>query len=117
MTSFSRYAFLAIMRDAGFALVVAVLLMVAFSEELRYSASVAASVALSFSVILVFRAINLPEERFLRSEAWRATRVEERPRDQALARAELQELHLRFAKNSAGVTGVLYGSALMLSLA
>jgi hypothetical protein len=117
MFHFSRYAFLAMLRDACFVMVVAALLMVAFSEEPRHSVTVAASVALLFSVILLVRAAYLTEERFLRSEAWLALRIEERPRDRARARAQLQELQLRFAKNSAGVAGVLYGSALMLSFA
>jgi hypothetical protein len=33
-----------------------------------------------------------------------------------LARAKLEELLLRFAKNAAGLAGILYGSALLLSM-
>jgi hypothetical protein len=116
MISFSRYAFIAMMRDACLVMLAACLLMVAFGDELWLSVDVAATVALVFSVVLVIRAVYLTEERFLRSEAWVALRVEERPRDQALARARLQVLLLRFAKNAAGIAGLLYGSALLLSL-
>jgi hypothetical protein len=116
MISFSRYAFTAMMRDACFVMLAAGLLMVAFNDDPWLSVDLGASVALLFSIVLVIRAMYLTEERFLRTEAWCALRVEERPRDQALARARLQELQLRFAKNAAGIAGLLYGSALLLSL-
>jgi len=116
MISFSRYAFIAMLRDACFVMLAAGLMMVAFRDEPRLSVNVGASMALLFSVILVFRAMYLTEERFLRSEAWLALRAEERPHDRARARARLQELLLRFAKNAAGVAGLLYGAALLLSI-
>jgi hypothetical protein len=118
MISFSRYAFLAMLRDACFVMLTAGLLMVAFREEPRLSVNVAGSVALLFSILLVVRAMYLTEERFLRCEAWLALRVEERPTNayvRALAREQLQELLLRFAKNAAGIAGLLYGAALLLS--
>jgi hypothetical protein len=116
MISFSRYAYLAMLRDTCFVMLAAGLLMVAFCEEPRLSVDVAGGVALLFSILLLVRAMYLTEERFLRCEAWLALHAEERPHDQVLARAQLQELLLRFAKNAAGVAGALYGLALMLSL-
>lgn len=117
ITSFSRYAFIAMVRDACFVMFAAALLMVACSHDLRLSVDAGASMALLFSVVLVVRAVYLTEERLLRCEAWLALRAEERPRDRAQALARLQELLLRFAKNAAGVAGLLYSSSLMLAFA
>jgi hypothetical protein len=66
----------------------------------------------------LIRSYLLTEERFLHSEAWYALKPEERPagdHEQNLARAQLNELLLRFAKGFSGIAGILYGSALLLS--
>ena len=53
--------------------------MLAYSFEPPLAFEIGATVALIFSVALVFRASYLTEERFVRSEVWRALRDEERP--------------------------------------
>lgn len=115
MLSFSRYAYSAMLRDACFVLLVAALSMVACGNNPRLAMNVGASVALLFSIFLVARAAHFTEERLLRCEAWVALRAEERPYNLERARARMQELLLRFAKNAAGVAGLLYGGALAFS--
>ncbi len=120
MTHFTRYAYLTMARDTCFVALAACLVMFAFSFQPSAAFEGGATVTLFFSIILLVRAGLLTEERFLRSEPWLSLHVEERPadeRDRALARAKLEELLLRFAKNAAGVASLLYGSALLLSVA
>ena len=72
---------------------------------------VGAFIALMFSIGLVIRACLLTEKRLTHCEAWRALPDEERPAGdgaQSWARAELQEVLLRFAKSAAGVSGILF---------
>jgi hypothetical protein len=60
----------------------------------------------------------MTEHRFTRCEAWSALQEEERPvGDDGMrwARAELERMLLNFAKGGAGIAGVLFGSALVLS--
>ena len=96
------------------------MLMLSFSFWPSMAFEVGAFVALMFSVGLLIRAGFLTEERLTRSEAWRALRDEERPEGEGAehwARDELQEVLLRFAKSAAGVAGILFVSALVLSAA
>ena len=93
--------------------------MLAFSFEPPLAFEIGATVALIFSIGLLIRAYLLSEERFLRSEAWRALRPEERPAGELgarLARAQLEKLLLRAAKAASGIAGILYCSALVLSV-
>ena len=116
----ARFAFYTLARDASFFGVAAVTLMLAFSFEPPLACKIGATVALLFAILLLVRNFFLTEERFLRSEAWRALKPEERPAGEdgpLLARALLQELLLRFAKGASGVGGLLYCSALVLSVA
>jgi hypothetical protein len=118
MVPFRRFAFFIVLRDASFVILTAIGLMLAFSFEPPLAFKIGATVALVFSVGLLIRSYLLTEERFLNSEAWRALRPDERPvgdREQHLARAQLNELLLRFAKGFSGIAGILYGSALLLS--
>jgi hypothetical protein len=118
MLPFRRFAFFTMARDASFVTLAAAMLMLAFSFEPPLAFKIGASVALMFSIGLLIRSHLLSEERFLRSEVWRALRPEERPAGKhgpQLARAQLDELLLRFAKAASGVAGILYGSALLLS--
>ena len=111
MTLFRRFAFFTVARDASFVALAAGMLMVAFSFEPPLAFKIGATVALAFSIGLLLRSCLLTEERFLNSEAWRALRPDERPigdRERHLARAQLEELLLRFAKASSGVAGILY---------
>jgi hypothetical protein len=94
-------------------------MMVAASFEPAMAFKIGATVALTFSLALLARLFFLTDERFRRSEAWRALRPDERPAGEdgpKFARAQLEELILRFAKASAGIAGILYSSALMLSV-
>ena len=118
MIPFRRIAFYTVARDASFVTLAAATLMVAFSFAPPLAFKIGATVALMFSIGLLIRRYFLTEERFLRSEAWRALRPEETPagqHGQALARAQLEELLLRVAKAASGIAGILYGSALVLA--
>jgi hypothetical protein len=116
----ARFAFFTLTRDASFVTLAAALMMVGFSFEPPLAFKIGASVALLFAILLLVRSYFMSEERFLRSEAWRALRPEERPAGEhgkQLAQAAFQELMLRFAKTASGVAMVLYVSALVLSAA
>ena len=111
MIPFRRFAFFTVARDASFVTLAAAMLMVAFSFEPPLAFKIGATVALIFSIGLLIRSYLLTEERFQRSEAWRALRPDERPigdHGQHLARAQLEELLLRFAKAASGIAGILY---------
>lgn len=112
------FAFYTLARDASFVTLAAATMMVAASFEPALAFKIGATVALTFSLVLLARLYFLTDERFRHSEAWRALRPEERPageNGQRFARAQLEDLMLRFAKASAGIAGILYSSALMLS--
>ncbi len=120
MNPFTRFAYVTVARDASFVSLASGILMLSFSFWPSVAIEVGAIVALMFSVGLLIRVGFLTEERFARSEAWRALRDEEKPEGeeaQHWARAELQEVLLRFAKSAAGVACVLFASALVLSAA
>lgn len=120
MISFTRFAYFTLARDAGFVTLTAALLMLVFSFEPSIAFDIGATVALVFALGLLLRAVCLTEARFTRSEAWSALQDEKRPvgEDGMLwARAELERILLRFAKSAAGIAGILYGSALVLSIA
>lgn len=113
-----RYAFFTLARDAGFVTLLAATMMVAASFQPALAFKIGATVALAFSLLLLFRSYFLTDERFRRCEAWRALRPDERPigdQGRQAAREQLGEMMLRFAKTSAGVAGVLYCSGLVLS--
>jgi hypothetical protein len=112
----ARFAFFTLARDACFVTLAAATMMVGFSFEPSLAFKIGATVALVFAILLLGRSYFLTEERFLRSEAWRALRPEERPAGEhgrQLARAYVQELMLRFAKSASAIAGVLYCSALV----
>lgn len=114
----TRFAFFTLARDSAFVTLAAATLMVGFSFEPSLALKIGATTALIFSLGLLIRVYFLTEERFLRSEAWRALRPDERPAGEQglqLARAQLEELLLRFAKGASGIAGILYCSALVLS--
>lgn len=114
-----RYAFFTLVRDASFFLLAAVTLMIAFSFAPPLAFEIGATVALIFSVVLLIRSYLLTRERFLRSEVWRGLAPDERPAGEhgvRIARAYMEELLLRFAKSSSAIAGLLYGSALILSM-
>lgn len=112
-----RYAVFTLVRDASFFSLAAILLMVAFSSPLAFE--IGATVALLFSLLLLVRSYLLTPERFERSEVWRGLEPDERPAGEhgaRIARAYMEEQLLRFAKSGSAIAGLLYGSALLLSL-
>jgi hypothetical protein len=93
--------------------------MLAFSFAPALSLSIGANIALVFALGMVLRAACLSDEGVERTEAWLILRPQERPSGDAgrrLARDELQDVLLRFAKAAAGAAIVLYGASLVLSL-
>ena len=120
MILFARFAYFTLVRDTIFVSFAAALLMMAFSFELTVAFDVGATVALLFALGLLSRVIFLTEHRFTNSEAWSALQDEERPvgnEGMLWARAEWERMLLRFAKSAAGIASILYGSALVLSIA
>ena len=118
MILFMRFAIFTVSRDAAFVALAAVGLMFAYSFALPLALDLAATVALTFAVAMMIRAYCLTEERLERSEAWRVLPPDERPEGEQgrrWARAELEDLLLRFAKGASGIAGFLYGSALVMS--
>lgn len=115
----ARFAFFTLARDSLFVALAASLLMVAFSYAPPLAFKVGASVALVFSIGLLARSHFLTEERFRRSEAWRALTPDERPAGDLgpqLAKAHFQTLLLRFAQGASAVAALFYASALLLSV-
>ena len=113
------FAFYTLARDASFVALAAATMMVAVSFEPALAFKVGATVSLVFSLVLLARIHFLTDERFRHCEAWRALRPEERPAGEdgrQFARAQFEELMLRFAKTSAGIAGILYCSALLMSV-
>ena len=119
MVPCERYALFTLARDASFFLLAAVTLMIGFSFTPPLAFEIGASVALIFTLVMLIRSFLLTEERFRRSEVWRGLAPDERPSGEhgvRIARDYMQELLLRFAKSGSAIAGVLYGSALLLSL-
>lgn len=119
MNPCESYARFTLLRDAGFFAVAAITLMIGFSFEPALALDIGASVALVFAVVQLLRASNLTEERFRRSEVWRALRPDERPAGEhgmRFALSSLQEQMLRFAKTASGTAVALYGSGLTFSV-
>jgi len=120
MIRFARFAYFTLMRDAGFFGLTAVLLMMAFSFSLPAAFDAAGATMLLFALLLLLRVAFLTEQRFERTEAWSALDEDEKPVGHdglVWARAELQTMMLRFAKTAAGISGLLFGSALVVSVA
>ena len=118
MLPFTRFAFFTIARDAGYVTLAAATLMLAFSFAPPLAFEIGATVALIFAIGLICRAFLLTEVRFLKSEAWQALQPDERPAGEhgrRLARAQFEELLLRAAKISSGISGILYLTAPVLS--
>ncbi len=119
MGAFRRFAFAAAARDAGFVALAAATLMLAFSFAPALSLSIGANIALVFAVYMMLRAACLSDDGIERTEAWRILQPQERPAGDAgrrLARDELQDVLLRFAKVAAGVAIILYAASLAVSL-
>lgn len=120
MICFARFAYYTLFRDAGFFGLTAILMMMAFSFSLPIAFDAGGTAMLLFAVLLLLRVAFLTEMRFQRSEAWSALDEDERPQGYdglIWARAELETMMLRFAKTAAGIAGLLYGSALIISIA
>ena len=119
MGAFRRFAFAAAARDAGFVALAAATLMLAFSFAPALSLSIGANIALVFAVCMMLRAACLSDDGIERTEAWRILQPQERPAGEEgrrLARDELQDVLLRFARAAAGAAIILYGASLAISL-
>jgi hypothetical protein len=117
MESFRREAHFALIRDTGFVIAAAAIVMVAFSYQLELAFCIGASIALFFSIVLVFKVGGLTEEEVQRSEAWLALERGRRPRGEEgrrWARDRLEELLLLFAKRASGISIALFGVALVV---
>jgi hypothetical protein len=119
MDEFHRFAVFTAARDASFVALGATTLMIGFSFAPALALAIGANMALAFAIGLLLRVACLTDERIVLTEVWRALKPHERPVGKAgrrLARDDLQELLLRFAKAAAGVAIALYSSSMMLSL-
>jgi Ca2+/Na+ antiporter len=119
MIRFERFARFTVTRDAFFVTLAAALLMLALSYDSPLALWIGATAALVFSLSLIMRSYRLTEERFTRSEVWRALFPDERPAEPAgreLAQARFNELLLHFAKSAAGIAAFLYVAAMLLSV-
>jgi len=119
MGAFRRFAFAAAARDVGFVALAAATLMLAFSFAPALSLSIGANIALAFAIFMILRAVCLRTDAIERTEVWLILQPQERPAGDAgrsLARDELQDVLLRFARASAGAAIVLYGASLAVSL-
>jgi hypothetical protein len=113
---FSEKAFYLLVWRAFLVALIAVVLMVSF--ELGVAFLIGANVALLFSVGLIAWKSQLDEKQIVRTEAWRALGLEERPAGEAGRRwalNSLEELALQFAKASSAVAIALAGTALVMS--
>jgi hypothetical protein len=115
MEPFRREAHFGLVRDTGFVALAAAIMMIAFRYQLELAFCIGASVALLFSIILVFKVDGLTEEALQRSEPWLALEWGRRPRGhegRRWARDRLEELLLLFAKRSSGIAVALFSVAL-----
>ena len=120
MIHFARFAYFTLFRDASVFALAAALLMMCFSFSLPIAFDAGGVMMLLFAVLLLLRVFFLTEQRFERSEAWSALDEDEKPQGYdglVWARAELETMMLRFAKTAAGISGLLFGSALVVSVA
>jgi hypothetical protein len=119
MDAFHRFACFTVVRDASLVALAAATVMLAFSFAPALALSIGANTALVFSIGLLLRVACLTEDRIVRTEVWRVLTPQERPVGETgrrLARDDLQEVLLRFAKGAAAVAIALYSASLMLSL-
>ena len=120
MEPFRHLAVFTLTRDASFVGLAAVTSMLAFSFVPALAFCIGATFALIFSIVLVFRAGRLTEERIVRTEPWRVLEPNDRPGGpfgRGWARDTLEELLLRWAKSAAGTAVALYSSSLIVSFA
>jgi hypothetical protein len=119
MDAFHRFAVFTIVRDASLVALAAGCLMVGFSFAPALALAIGANAALLFAVTLLLRGACLTAEGIVDTEAWRILKSEERPLGEVgrqLARDDLQDVLLRFAKAAAAIAIALYSSSLVLSL-
>ena len=118
MHPFSEIALYLLVWRAFLVALIAVVLMVTRGFELGVAFLIGANVALLFSVGLIAWKSQLDEKQIVRTEAWRALGLKERPAGEAGRRwalNSLEELVLQFAKASSAVAIALAGTALVMS--
>jgi hypothetical protein len=119
MDAFARFAFVTVARDALFAGLAGMILMVAYSFDPALALVIGASVAMFFTAVMIFRALFLTEEKVAETDPWLVMQPDERPTGEgglAYARDRLQTTMLAAAKNGAGVASVLFALGLFLDL-
>jgi len=119
MDTFARFAFFTVARDAFFAALAGMILMVAYSFDPALALVIGASVAMFFTTVMLFRALFLTEEKVATTDPWLVMQPEERPIGEAglaYARERLQTTMLAAAKNGAGIASAMFALGLFLDL-
>jgi hypothetical protein len=97
---------------------IAAVLMVTHTIELKAALLVGANIALLFSVGLIVWTSQLDEDQIVRTEAWRMLVPDERPAGpvgRQCALSNLAEMAFRFAKGSSAVAIALTWTVLAIS--
>jgi hypothetical protein len=120
MREFSKNAYYLLLWRTILVALIAAVLMVTHTIELKAALLVGANIALLFSVGLIAWTSQHDEEQIVRTEAWRTLMPEERPAGKIgrfCALNCLEEIAFRFAKASAAVAAALAGAVLAISVA
>ena len=118
MREFSENAYYLLVWRAILVALIAAVLMVTHTIELKAALLLGATIALLFSVGLIVWTSQLDERQIVRTEAWRMLVPEERPAGPAgrqCALNNLEQMAFRFAKVSSAVAIALTGTALAIS--
>jgi hypothetical protein len=117
MDTFARFT---VARDAFFAILAGMILMVACSFDPPLALVIGASVAMTYTVVMLTRALYLTDEKVAATQSWLEMQPEELPAGElglAFTRDRLQTAMLGAAKNSAGIASTMFALGLFLDLA
>jgi hypothetical protein len=106
------------LRDAGFVALFGVLLMFSFSYSPALAFKCGATVALAFSIGLIFRTAYVTDTTVSSLEAWRAVEPKLRPdgdQGRANARDHFEDALLRTSKSAAMIAIGFYSAALCIA--
>jgi hypothetical protein len=120
MDALSRIALVAVGRDAFFAVLAGMVLMIGCSYDPPLALVISASIAMLYTTVMLVRAVFLTDEKVASTDTWQEIRPEERPLDEAglaFARARMQTAMLGAAKNAAGIASAMFALGLFLDLA
>ena len=120
MDTFARFAFFTVARDAFFAVLAGMVLMIGCSFDPPLALVIGASIAMLYTIVMLTRAFSLTEEKLSSDNHWLEIKPDERP-DGAVgltfARLRLQIAMLGAAKNAAGIASAMFAIGLLLDLA